>query len=92
MCLAELPELDTAPALTQEFCGNSHVSYWPVGALPGGGLADATRSGAPRFTAIAMPIASNQLASLNCEALLSSENRGDLLKTAPDATPLSTVA
>ena len=65
MCLAELPELGTAPALTREFCGNSHVSYWPVGALPGGGLADATRSGAPRFTAIAMPIASNLLASLN---------------------------
>jgi len=65
VCLAELPELDTAPALTQEFCGNSHVSYWPVGALPDGGLADATRSGAPRFTAIAMPIASNQLALLN---------------------------
>ena len=65
MCLAELPEPDTAPALTQEFCSNSHVSYWPVGALPDGGLADATRSGAPRFTAIAMPIASNQLALLN---------------------------
>lgn len=65
MCLAELPEPDTAPALTQEFCSNSHVSYWPVGALPDGGLADATRNGAPRFTAIAMPIASNQLALLN---------------------------
>ncbi len=49
VCLAEL---ESAPVLTQEFCGNSHVSYWPVGA---------SQLGTTRCTAIAMPIDSGQL-------------------------------
>ena len=61
VCLAELPNHDTAAVLTQEFRGNSHVSYWPVGA---------SQLGAPHCTAIAVPIANTELASLDYDTWL----------------------